>query len=165
MKILYFMLPLALLVGCAKKNSAPTTDEQQIVKQSVILTGSRPASAILKASAFKMSGDYSDKVAITLNDDGTLAYFPAPSDISANSRPLDLGEGWWLNRQGLSSRSVFTRYTFEEYASLPAVPSPEELKAAVIPGARVTDFRKLDMPAYEASERLPEIKAQLGITK
>lgn len=121
----------------------------------------RPMGMVLKATAFRMNGDYSNNVAITLNDAGNVTYFPAPTDITENSRPESLGDGWWLNRQGISENSVFTRYTFEEYASLPKVPSVEELKASIIPGSRVTEIVRLPYDASEAQEKLPEIKQYL----
>lgn len=106
---------------------------------------------MLKATVFRMSGDYADNVAITLRPDGTLAYYPAPSDISGQSRPVSLGNGWWLNRQGLGPGSVFTRFTFEEYARLKNTPSQKELIDAIIPGAKVIEMRRLDIPASEAA--------------
>ncbi|MDE6026657.1 MAG: hypothetical protein K2G23_01115, partial [Muribaculaceae bacterium] len=81
--------------------------------------------------------------------------------ISVNSKPIDLGNGWWLNRQGLGPNSVFTRYTYEEYSKLPSVPSQQELKAAIIPGARVSEWRQLSCPASDAMSHLQEIKAEL----
>lgn len=163
MKKILFLLPIIMICGCSKKTTtvAKSTAPQPEVVRMVEPIGSRPLSMVLKATAFQMTGDYSNNVAITLNDDGSLAYYPAPSDISANSRPVDLGNGWWLNRQGLSPNSVFTRYTFEEYEQLPNVPSQEELKAAVIPGARVSNWKKLSYPASEAMQHLPEIKEEL----
>ncbi len=116
---------------------------------------------MLKASAFRMTGDYSDNVAITIDGQGNITYYPAPTDITDNSRPLDLGGGWWLNRQGISANSVFTRYTFDEYRKLQNTPSPQELKAAVIPGARVSEMVKLPVPASQAESSLPEIKDYL----
>ncbi|MDE6409433.1 MAG: hypothetical protein K2K81_04215 [Muribaculaceae bacterium] len=163
MKKILFLLPVIMMCGCSKKTtnvSENATPQPEVVRM-VEPIGSRPLSMVLKASAFQMTGDYSNNVAITLNDDGSLAYYPAPSDITANSRPVDLGNGWWLNRQGLSPNSVFTRYTFEEYEKLPAVPSQDELKASVIPGARVSNWKKLSYPASEAMQHLPEIKEEL----
>lgn len=101
----------------------------------------KTVSALPKETAFKMSGDYQNNVAITLTPDGTITYFPAPTDITEQSRPVSLGDGWWLNRQGISPNSVFTRYTFEEYSKLKQVPTLQQLKDAIIPGARVTEMK------------------------
>ena len=163
MKKILFLIPAMMLLGCSKKNTtvADQTPPQPEVVKMVEPIGSRPLGTILKATAFKMTGDYSNNVAITLNEDGTLAYYPATSDITENSRPVELEDGWWLNRQGLSPNSVFTRYTFEEYENLSSVPTQEELKAAIIPGARVSDWKRLSYPAGEAMKYLPQIKEEL----
>lgn len=113
------------------------------------------------ATAFRMSGDYSNNVAITISPDGILIYFPDPQDITADSEPISLGEGWWLNNQGLGPNSVFTKYTFAEYAALPQVPSIEELKKSILPGAKVTDFIELPMKIGEASNNLQAVKDYL----
>lgn len=118
---------------------------------------SRPVNAIPKATVFRMSGDYADNVAITLNSSGQITYFPDPQDISAATAPQKIGDGWWLNRQGISSNSVFTRYTRVEYAALPNVPSPTELKKAIIPGAKVTEMRELPFSISEVPADMGEI--------
>ena len=163
MKNILFMIPALLLVGCSKKTTQPVSEPEPQVEavQVVQPIGSRPISTILKATAFQMSGNYSNNVAITLNEDGSLAYYPAPSDITSDSRPVDLGNGWWLNRQGLGPNSVFTRYTFDEYMALPNVPTVDELKAAIIPGAKVTEWKRLTYPAGEAMKYLPQIKEEV----
>lgn len=112
----------------------------------------QPAGMILKASAFRMSGDYADRVAVTLDSEGELVYYPAPTDITADSMPTAIADGWYLNRQGLGPNSVFTRWTFEEYGSFQSVPTPQEIKAAIILGARVTEFKILPIPSSEAAE-------------
>lgn len=101
------------------------------------------------ATIFRMNGNYSNNVAVTLSPEGELTYFPAPSDITADSEPVEIGEGWWLNNQGLGPNSVFTKYTFAEYAALPEVPSVEQLKLSIIPGAKVTDFKELPVKLGE----------------
>ncbi|MCH5223455.1 MAG: hypothetical protein J1E82_05385 [Muribaculaceae bacterium] len=117
---------------------------------------------IPNATAFRMSGDYANNVAITLNNNGEIIYFPAPTDITADSKPIQLANGWWLNNQGFGQNSVFTTYTFAEYAELPAVPTPEQLKNAIIPGARVTGFIELPCPVGEASSCISEINSYLS---
>ena len=117
---------------------------------------------IPNATAFRMNGDYSKNVAITLSSDGEIIYFPAPSDITADSEPIPLVEGWWLNCQGFGPNSVFTKYTFSEYAALPEVPSPEQLKMDIIPGARVTQFIELPIKIGNASNELEKIKDYLN---
>lgn len=114
-----------------------------------------------KATVFKMSGPYADHVAVTLDNNGQLSYFPATSDITANSAPVYLGDGWWLNRQGLSANSVFTTWTMAEYAKLPSTPSPAEIKAHIIPDARVTEFRRTSVPITDAMTKLSKIKTEL----
>lgn len=160
------ILPVLMIAGCAKKNmpvTLPDAVEVEPVQQVVKPIESRPLAMVLKATAFKMTGDYSNNVAITLTPEGEVSYYPAPSDISESSRPVDLGNGWWLNRQGISPSSVFTKYTFEEYSKLPYVPTPQELKAAVIPGASVSDWHQFSIPASQAMQNLPQIKSELGI--
>lgn len=174
--ILAASLLLVMTSACSKKTTE-TTDGTSKYTQTEYAPGavrpgvavgyrdSKPRNAMPKATAFRMSGDYADHVAITLSPDGQLQYFPDPSDITANSRPIDLGNGWWLNTQGISASSVFTTYTFEEYAKLKGVPSPEKLKAAVIPGARVTEMQQLPFSVSEARQNLDSIKSYLAAPK
>lgn len=116
---------------------------------------------IPRATVFKMSGPYADKVAVTLDAQGNLTYYPAPSDITKSSMPVYLKDGWWLNCQGLSANSVFTDWTFTDYAALPATPSPSEIKAHIIPGATVTAMERTTVPMTEAMQNLDKIKASL----
>lgn len=170
---LSFMALMMLLPSCKSASSATQTNENgdadvtTSIAISMPIRNSRPVNpatpeshsvkALPKATAFRMSGDYAGNVAITLDSQGNLTYFPDPSDISKNSEPVQLAEGWWLNRQGVGINSVFTRYTFAQYAALPSVPSVQELKAAIIPGARVTETISLPYAVGEAEAHLPEI--------
>lgn len=166
---------IALLTACSPKTQVVNADsannsgegatgEIEVVTPESIHgndMNSRPVYARLKATLFKMNGDYANNVAVTLGPGGELFYFPAPTDINENSKPEKIGEGWWLNRQGLSASSVFTKWTFEEYRNLKSVPTPEEIKSAIIPGARVTEFRQLAIPAEEARSMSPSDLLQL----
>lgn len=151
---------ILLATGCAKKNTQTvytTSESPEVVRVERPRIG-LPPRVMLDATVFKMSGDYANNVAVTLNADGTLSYYPDPTDISSASKPVSLGNGWWLNRQGIGARSRFLKYTFEEYAALPSVPSQEELIKAIIPGAEVIEFKSVPVPASEAMSRLDEVK-------
>lgn len=144
------------LGGCSSKKEAASTaaapePAPPVFVPKPLIKGGEEAHTVLKATAFKMSGDYASNVAVTLDDTGRLTYYPDPADITPSSSPVPLKEGWYLNRQGLGPGSVFTSYTFDEYMNLPAPPSHAELLEAVIPGAVVTDFIELPVAASEAS--------------
>lgn len=149
MRLISLTLIGLLCMACSQKaaEQAVNADAEVISLQPRV--GSQPF-VEPKATVFRMSGDYSDNVGVTLNPDGTLAYFPDPSDITPSSAPIDLGGGWWLNRQGLSSRSVFTKWTFAEYASLERVPSRRQILEAIIPEARVTEMISLPVSLSDA---------------
>lgn len=155
------------LLSCSSQKKM--TEESENPAPSVLLeggarlNGSKPVQAIPHATAFKMNGDYARNVAITLKPDGSLAYYPAPSDITTQSSPINLGNGWWLNRQGISANSVFTTYTFEDYALLKKAPSRKELLKAVIPGSAVTEIEELPFTLEEATEQLDSIRRYLSI--
>lgn len=141
--------------GCSKKVTQEQSAAPEVVQIQPQIIGSQPRNQVLKATVFKMSGDYADHVAVTLGPDGNLIYFPAPSDIRSSSKPIAIADGWYLNRQGLAPGSVFTNWTFEQYSKLSSVPSPAEIKAAIIPDARVTEFQTLPITASEAASLTP----------
>ena len=117
--------------------------------------GALPDAALPQAVAYRMSGPYADNIAVTLSPDGkTLLFYPAPSDLSADSSPLPIADGWYLSRCGITANSVFTRYTYASYRALPSAPTPAELLAAVIPGARVTALQPLPLTPSAALDSL-----------
>lgn len=162
-------IPLILLIilgaatACYRKNNNNNTNsylgEIIIPAPNNDVIGSAPRQ-LPKATAFRIDGDYSNHVAVTLSPDGKLLYYPAPTDITPNSKPIQLADGWWLNRQGAPAGSVFLKYTFDEYAALPATPTQQELIKAIIPGARFTDFATLPISMTEA-----EANPALAISK
>lgn len=163
-------LPLSgLLFGCSHKDVVKSDElsgsamTSMIEPRGIPKKSPAPVSVVLKASVFKMNGDYANNVAVAVDGNGKLTYFPDPSDINQSSCPVEVGDGWWLNRQGIGKGYKFTRYTFEEYSRLEKVPTVTELLDAIIPGAEVTELRTFDIPASEAMDRLTEIKSLLGV--
>ena len=138
---------ILFLAGCSGKKEIASKQPPLVTDR---LIGLNDMEALPKATIFKMSGNYADNMAVTVNASGVLTYFPAPSDLTAASAPVALGDGWYLNRQGLGANSVFTKYTFEEYRNLKTVPTISELKAAIIPGAKVTQFREIPVRLSDA---------------
>lgn len=162
-KAIFFSVMIALCVSCSQKSSVYTVTTKQTsdaqVRQPVDrLIGGAPRGVNPNATIFRMSGDYANNVAVTISADGELVYFPAPTDITAYSEPISLGDGWWLNCQGLGPNSVFTKYTFAEYSSLSEAPSPQTIKMSIIPGARVTQFMELPMKLNDAVNNIDNVK-------
>ena len=161
-KFAMIVVASAMMCACSPKSnvannvSNPKGDGELTAEVAPSIAASEPRNVVAKASAFKMSGDYADRVAVTVGANGRLTYFPAPSDITSDSAPLALGDGWYLNRQGIGPNSVFTKWTFEEYMALGKVPTPQEILDAVIPGAMVTEFVTLPVTASEARNMTSE---------
>lgn len=104
-----------------------------------------------KLHIYRTNGDYINNVPIMLSADGkSVVSFPAPSDISMQSLPLELSDGWLIDRRGVGGNSVFTRYTYEEYMNLSQTPSVAQLIEAVIPGSGVTEIVELPFNQSEA---------------
>lgn len=155
------ILPVTLMIGaCSSKNKI--VNDAASGQQSVASVGLTGARSLPKATAFKMNGNYSKQVGVTLDNNGRLTYFPAPGDITPNSVPLDLGNGWWLNRQGIGEGSVFTRWTFEEYSKLKNVPTQEEILKSIIPGSKVESFTVLPYSQNGILTHLEEVKEFLN---
>ena len=138
-------------------SSDSQTAQDLRLRKPIKIMNSPASNMIPNATAFRMNGDYANNVAVTLSPSGELIYFPAPTDITADSAPQQLTDGWWLNNQGLGPNSVFTKYTFAEYAALPEAPSPQQIKQSIIPGASVTQFVELPVKVGNTQGNMEEI--------
>ena len=105
--------------------------------------GQRQVTDLPMTRIYKTNGDYADRVPVTLNQArNAIVAYPAPSDLR-DSEPLKLADGFLLDRRGIGVNSAFTRWTYQEYAALPAAPSPKEILANIIPDARVTQLYEM----------------------
>ncbi|MBE0655825.1 MAG: hypothetical protein IH594_18640 [Bacteroidales bacterium] len=85
---------------------------------------------------YKTKSDFFNNVPVTLNanKDKIVAY-PAPGDLYYRgelSLPVELNNGYLLDRRGLGPNSVFTSYTYEEYSKLEPPPTIQELYESII---------------------------------
>lgn len=142
-------------VSCSRQTTAPGTtssdDALQIVRapEQPMLGGKR---AMPFAYIYKTNGDYNANVAVTYDaTTGTFMGYPAPSDVSKDSEPLRLVDGWLLDRRGgVSDNTVFLRWTYDEYHRLEKVPTLDELRSAILPDARITEIHRLNMTTFDA---------------
>lgn len=85
---------------------------------------------------YKTSADHYDHVPVIMDDaKEQIISYPAPSDLLKGDHlllPVWLKKGFLLDRRGLHPNSVFTSYTYEEYAQLKSPPPLEELKSRII---------------------------------
>lgn len=169
-KTIFLSIPVLLMSACTHKHvytvsegkSETTPVKTESIRKTLpYLTGETGVVGVMpNATAFRMSGDYNNNVAVTLAPNGDLLYFPAPTDITADSEPISLGDGWWLNCQGFGANTAFTKYTFAEYAALTQTPSIEQIKLSIIPGAKVTEFVELPIKLNDAIQN-PKAAAAL----
>lgn len=104
-----------------------------------------------QAVLYKMSDGCANLVPVTLSDDGTrVIRYPATSDIRPDSKPVHVGDGWYLDRIGVTDNTVFTTYTLDQYSSLPATPTADELMRAIKAGSKVTAIKRLNMTPQQA---------------
>lgn len=80
---------------------------------------------------YKTKADYSKYVPVTLSGDKSkVQSYPDPKDVYFNGQlayPTALAKGYWLDNRGIGPNSVFIKLTYQEYATLPAAPTPDEL--------------------------------------
>ncbi len=130
----------AVLTACSTSKPEATATEPVAVVP--VVSKKQPVAPRPKARIYKTTGDYRNNVPVTVVD-GKVVSFPAVSDINPAMLPIVLADNYLLDRRGISVNTVFTSFTYEAYSSLPATPSVNELKAAIITGAVVTEIIEL----------------------
>jgi len=85
---------------------------------------------------YKTKADYRDKVPVLLSEDGKkIVSYPAPSDLFIGkelAKPIELYEGYLLDRRGIGPRVAFLDISYLAYARLPTTPSPEDLMGMLL---------------------------------
>lgn len=167
MKLLYItLLALGVSACCAKKAAeTPSAPEPAPVLNPIerrpIMPPKQNASNLPKAYIYKVSNEYADHVTATVVD-GRLVSYPAPSDITESTAPMQLKDGWWLDRSGINQNSVYLKWTRAEYRALPSTPTPAEILDAVIPGARPAQLTQLPISAAEAAADTAAVNRLIG---
>lgn len=154
MRTILFLLSMALMasfMACKPKEAATAPLPRPAAAQPLQprITGGT-AAAMPRAVIYRTNGNFNRNVPVNIGDDGMPVGFPAPGDVGAFSEPLTLADGWLLDRRGINAGSRFLRYTYTEYAALPAAPSDRQLLDSIIPDAYVTQLYVLPVSLSEA---------------
>lgn len=154
----------AAVSGCGPAKSAPSTDLQAdgpttVLAPENVMGGT--AAMMPKAVIYRTSAPSASLVPVTLGPDGKLISYPAPTDLGAE--PATLRDGWMLDTRGISDGTRFTRWTYSEYRSLSAAPSPAEILAAVQPEPRITEIVKLPTSAAQTTPAMADSLINAGL--
>ncbi len=128
-----------LSCSSGKRTASGEASDNGVANVATVSSGtiSRQPSAPTQAGppvvVYKTTKDYSRNVPVGLSADGTrIVSYPAVSDVRGLPYPTPLADGYLLDNRGIGRNVAFLSYTYEEYAALPATPSPEELMEKVI---------------------------------
>ncbi len=127
-----------------KKNPKSTSTASEVTSSSV--------AALPSAIVYRTSGNYNNHVPVTLNSDGTaILSYPDPRDVaSPNVTPIELENGYLLDRRGVNLNTAYLDYTYEEYAALGNTPSTKELMEHILAKNAITEMYRLPIKASEA---------------
>lgn len=137
-----------MLMGCSAARTAQDAPQPVVAgwnHNSVPIGSAQPMGRI-----YKVDSQWADHVTATVAD-GNLISYPAPGDIVPVTAPVALADGWYLDRQGVNVNTVFLKWTRQEYAALKSVPSPSEIKAGIVSGARISELYELPVTAGVAA--------------
>jgi hypothetical protein len=82
---------------------------------------------------YKTKGDYNDKVPVLMNMSRTkIVSYPSVEDLRKDGRlllPVELAEGFLLDRKGISQNTGFLKITYEEYVK--NIPSMQQMMGMI----------------------------------
>ena len=115
----------------ARQTTASLPEPEAAPDYSPAVFGGSPLQERSRAIVYRTSKPCADLVPVQVSADGTaLISYPAPSDLNpALSAPVELPGGWWLDRRGVGTASVFTTYTYAQYSAMKQAPSPVDILA------------------------------------
>ncbi len=140
---------LLILGACASRKAPSSKSELEIVAAPPRPVIGGQNHEIPRAVVYKTNGDYNNNVTVQVDARGNITSYPAPADVKG-MEPIALTDGWLLTRCGVNMSTVFTRYTYAQYAALKAAPTLAELKASIIPDAKITETKTLSLSQTEA---------------
>lgn len=169
---LFLMLLTFVLAACTSKQGAERSETAgegpkfaHFIGEPTQFIGNnrRNVKALPLALVYRTRADYRHLVPVTLSADGkTLSSYPAPSDVNpTTSTPLALNDGYLLDRRGISVRTAFLDYTYDEYAALPSVPPVDTLLAHIIDRQPLTSLVRLPIHAHEAAQNLDTVNTYI----
>jgi len=137
MKHFGYLLALTTLFTACHSSKEASVSETSVVNEASTEAVSVPEHPFVMARRpvviYRTKADYDQLVPVTLNATRKgLSNYPAPSDVSAQSVPVQLGNGYLYDRRGIGVNVAFTRYTYAEYAQLKQVPSQETLFESIV---------------------------------
>lgn len=137
----------------ARQTTASLPEPEAAPDYSPAVFGGSPLQERPRAIVYRTSKPCADLVPVQVSADGTaLISYPAPSDLNpALSAPVELPGGWWLDRRGVGTASVFTTYTYAQYSAMKQAPSPADILAHIDPQAHITAMYALPVSAAEAA--------------
>lgn len=134
--VLFAIVPLLFSCHCAKGTGTVDT-----ASGNTELPG---LSATAHLLVYRTKADHRAQVPVLLSDDGSrILSYPHPRDLGTGgnmSIPLELGEGWLLDRRGIGVNVGFLRTTYAEYAELGNAPTVTELEALLVDRDPLTDL-------------------------
>ncbi len=137
--------PLLLLSSLLLLSASCRTEKLRV--ETLPRTGTIPRAVIYRTNI-----NVNDNVPITVSADGLrILSFPGPGDVGTFSTPIELADGWLLDRRGgIGQNTLFLTYTYSEYSELREAPAIQILLEHIIPQAKVTDTYRLDVTVQEA---------------
>ena len=155
MKFLLVLIISGLVLGsCVSQKSEAIT-----LSDTIVLSDDMRASQMIpKAIIYQMTGAATAaNVPIKVNNQGVIISYPDPSDLNG-TEPIELGNGYYLDRRGISPMTRFLRYTYAEYSALATPPSIDELQNAIIDDARTASIITLPITLSEALADIEAVK-------
>jgi hypothetical protein len=123
--IIYIVLAISL-IACSSKKEATTeksenTAQVQMLAQTII---------------YKTKKDFSQLVPVQMNKERTkIVAYPSPKDLMKSGElqtPIVLDKGYYLDRRGVNTNTVFINMTYEAYAALKKAPPVSEMKELIV---------------------------------
>ena len=149
MKALLLLASVLMITGCCGQKDAAQT---QATEETGPTAGGEkltpvPApdmAATARVVVYRTRANVQDHVPVTLSEDGTaIVSYPDPTDLRAPGGlplPVQLEQGWLLDRRGVGVNSAFLDMTYAEYAALDEPPSMIEMSGALQDRQPITDM-------------------------
>ena len=78
-------------------------------------------------------------------------------------QPIKLDKGWLLDRRGgIGTNTAFLNITYSDFHNLKKLPSHDELMKMIIPEARVTEVKRLNMSYSKAQSDIASVNALIN---